>query len=142
MSKYEALTAYLLEQRQMSIPMTFEEIEVVTGVKLPPSASKHRAWWSNNPTNNVMTHAWLEAGYKTASVNMEGRKLVFLMFEGSEQTKPWPGASGNQLASGKNFDKGDAGVFLRISGVLKGTVTISSGVDLTSPIGEQWDAAE
>ena len=142
MSKYEPLTTYLSGKRLTSIPMTFEKIEGVVGVKLPPSAYNHRAWWSNNPTNNVMTYAWLKAGYKTASVDMEGRKLVFLMFEESEQTNPLPGASGKQRASGKSFDKADAGVFLRISGVLKGTVTISPGVDLTSPVGEQWDAAE
>ncbi len=29
--------------------MTFSEIEKVTGVKLPPKAQHHRAWWSNNP---------------------------------------------------------------------------------------------
>ncbi len=119
--------------------MTFEKIEGVVGVKLPPSAYNHRAWWSNNPTNNVMTNAWLKAGYKTASVNMGGQKLVF---KKSGQTGPLPKTMGKKLAHDKGFDKADTGFFLRISGILKGTVTISPGVDLTSPVGEQWDATE
>lgn len=139
MSKYESLTTYLSGKRQISIPMTFEKIEGVVGVKLPPSAYNHRAWWSNNPTNNVMTNAWLKAGYKTASVNMEGQKLVF---KKSGQIGPSPKTMGKKLAHDKGFDKADTGFFLRISGILKGTVTISPGVDLTSPVGEQWDAAE
>ena len=73
MSKYGSLTTYLSGKKQTSIPMTFKKIEGVLGAKLPPSAYNHRAWWSNNPTNNVMTHAWLKAGYKTASVDMEGQ---------------------------------------------------------------------
>lgn len=139
MSKYASLTTHLSEKRQISIPMTFEKIEEVVGFELPPSAYNHRAWWSNNPTNNVMTHAWLKAGYKTASVDMEGQKLVF---KKSGQIGPLPKAKGKKLAHDKSFDKAETGLFLRISGVLKGTVTVSPGVDLTSPVGEQWDAAE
>ena len=139
MSKYESLTTYLSAKRQTSILMTFEKIEGVLGTKLPPSAYNHRAWWSNNPTNNVMTHAWLRAGYKTASVDMEGQKL---MFKKSGHLGRLPKTMGKKPARGKGFDNADTGVFLRISGALKGTVTISPGVDLTLPVGEQWDAAE
>ncbi|MEA2936481.1 MAG: hypothetical protein QOD74_3127, partial [Variibacter sp.] len=57
--------------------MTFAEIERITGSKLPPKAQHQRAWWSNNPSNNVMTKVWLEAGYETERVDMAGRKLVF-----------------------------------------------------------------
>jgi antitoxin (DNA-binding transcriptional repressor) of toxin-antitoxin stability system len=57
--------------------MTFDDIEEVIGSRLPPRASTHRAWFSNNPTSNPMTRAWLAAGYKSADVDMAGRKLVF-----------------------------------------------------------------
>ena len=57
--------------------MTFDDIERVIGSKLPPRASTHRAWFSNNPTSNPMTRAWLAAGYKSADVDMAKRKLVF-----------------------------------------------------------------
>src|SRR6266446_9613022 len=77
MGKYEALGAFLREQRAQEVPLTFNEIEKITGVKLPPKAQHHRAWWSNNASNNVMTKVWLDAGFESAQVDMEGRKLVF-----------------------------------------------------------------
>jgi hypothetical protein len=57
--------------------MSFKEIEEVIGAPLPPSAFKHRAWWSNKPGNSVMTGAWLAAGYLSSDVDMAGRKLTF-----------------------------------------------------------------
>ena len=57
--------------------MGFKEIEAIIGCKLPPKASGYPAWWSNNPTNNPMTQAWLDAGYKSGSVNTKNRKLIF-----------------------------------------------------------------
>ena len=57
--------------------MTFEDIEEVIGATLPPSARKHRAWWSNNSTNSPMTLAWRAGGYESASVDMANGTLVF-----------------------------------------------------------------
>ena len=57
--------------------MTFDDLEEVIGSKLPPSASTHRAWFSNNPTSNPMTRAWLAAGYRSADVDLTKHKLVF-----------------------------------------------------------------
>ena len=71
------LMAHLRASGRASVPISFDKIERIVGVKLPPSAFKYRAWWSNNPTNSVITHAWLDVGYKTANVDMAGRKLVF-----------------------------------------------------------------
>ena len=65
MGKYESLGTFLREQRAQEVLLTFNEIEKITGVKLPPKAQHHRAWWSNNPSNNVMTKVWLEAGFET-----------------------------------------------------------------------------
>ena len=77
MGKYEPLGQFLRSQRTQEVPLTFREIEKITGVKLPPKAQHQRAWWSNNPNNNVMTKVWLAAGFESARVDMEGRKLVF-----------------------------------------------------------------
>ena len=57
--------------------MTFEDIEEVIGATLPPSARKHRAWWSNNSTNSPMTLAWRAGGYESTSVDMANGNLVF-----------------------------------------------------------------
>ena len=138
MSKYEPLTTYLHELEQTSLHMTFEEIEQVIGQELPPSAFRHRAWWSNNSTNNVMTDAWLAAGYSTVAVDMASRKL---MFRKSLPSEALPAIGAGQPEQAKACDASAPGMFSRIFGVLKGTVTLAPGTDLTSPVGEEWDAA-
>ena len=134
MSKYAPLTTHLRATGRASVPLSFDKIERIVGAKLPPSAFKHRAWWSNNPTNSVITHAWLEAGYKTAKVDMAGRKLVFRQYAKSEST---PEAVDDPEAQ----NGADTDYFSRIYGALQGTVTIHKDTDLTSPVGVEWDAA-
>jgi hypothetical protein len=77
MLKYQPLQDHLSRIWRDRYPITFEEIERIIGDKLPDSAYRHRAWWSNNPSNSVITYSWLKAGWKTEQVDMEGRKLVF-----------------------------------------------------------------
>ena len=76
MSKYEKLGTFLRAQHALELPMTFAEIESVIGYPLPRSA-RYAAWWSNHPSNNVMTRIWLAAGFKTEQVDVEKKKLVF-----------------------------------------------------------------
>ena len=107
--------------------MTFDEIANVIGAELPPSTLKYRALWSNNPTNHVMTRAWLEAGYKTEGVDMVGRTVVFRRV--TPDTPP-PGSSGTPRAplSGSRtpaYAKSHGGSFSDVFGALKGTVTIA-----------------
>lgn len=130
MSKYEPLTRFLAAQRTQEVPLTFAEIEQVLGFPLPGKASGIRAWWSNNPSNNVMTKAWLAAGYVTERVDMAGRRLVF------RRDRDAAVPEGNSSAGAK----GDPGFLERIRARLGGTVTIAPGVDLTEPTGEVWDA--
>jgi hypothetical protein len=77
MGRYDKLKHFLKNAKGANVDMTFAQIEGVLGRALPPSASKHRAWWSNNPDNNVMTKAWLEAGYQTIDVDMGARTVTF-----------------------------------------------------------------
>lgn len=117
MSKYEPLGAYLKKQGKERVPMTFAEIERVTGIKLPASALKHRPWWSNNPQNSVMTKVWLEAGFESEQVDMEKRKLVFKRVRA-------PRAAGAE---------GEEKPFHPAWGAMKGLIRIMPGVDLTQP---------
>lgn len=132
MSKYEPLTQFLSGRRDQEVPMTFAEIERVLGFSLPEKASGIRAWWSNNPSNNVMTKAWLAAGYVTERVDMGSRRLVFRRSEGTLTVADRSTRAGEAGRS--------VGFLDRIRSRLAGTVTIPEGVDITAPTGEVWDA--
>ena len=142
MSKYDLLGQYLKTQHASEVPMTFAEIERVVGTGLPPSAYRHRPWWSNNATNSVMTKVWLDAGYETSRVDIQARKLVFRriareakgisgMSEAHRDVEPAPGASNAPRRS-------------PLFGCMKGTFTIEPGYDLTSPMftDEEWKEIE
>ncbi len=125
MSKYQPLEQRLEIIGKEFIPMTFAEIEAVIDDDLPPSARKHRAWWSNNPSNSVITYSWLGAGYKTESVNLEEEKLVFRRDE-TLATKEIEMSNGTHP----------------LFGALKGQITITVDFDLTDPTGAEWEATK
>ena len=126
MGKYAPLKEFLTGQNQDYVPMTFAQIEKVLDLKLPPS-KQYPAWWSNNPSNNPMTREWLDAGFETMSVNIEGEKLVFRRVQRSAPPVVVSKSSGAGDA--------DAGAELRrhpIFGCMKGTLTLLPDVDLTN----------
>ena len=138
MSKYAALEAHLRQSGQDAVPMTFADIERVIGADLPPSAFKHRPWWSNNPSNSVITNSWLKAGYKTENVDMAGKKLVFVK---AAQYPPPPESGAPALRDAAPAPAAaEAGSFSSVFGALKGTVTIKPGTDLTAPVEADWEA--
>lgn len=122
MNKYEPLEKFLTRKGMSQIPMTFSDIESVIHDSLPPSARKHRAWWSNNPSNSVITYAWLAAGYKTSQVNLEAEQLVFIKDEPESLT--------NQAEQRHPA-----------FGCMKGIGVLADGVDLTEPADAEWGAA-
>jgi len=122
-AKYSALGDYLKHQRRDVVPMTFGEIEKITGAKLPAS-SRYRAWWSNNDFNSVLTKVWIEAGFKSEQVDMPARKLVFRRLR-----KP---ATANAAQSGGETP------FHPAYGFMKGLVRIMPGTDLTQPADPEW----
>ena len=140
MSKYEPLEDYLRERGDAEVPMTFGEIEEIIGDRLPPSALKHRPWWSNNPSNSVITYAWLRAGYKSAEVDMAGRKLVFRK-SGPDGPLSGAGDAGTPTVDPEAGEMPRQSIASRIADALKGTVTVKPGTDLTEPVDVEWDAA-
>lgn len=124
MGKYTRLGDFLRSQRTPEVPMTFAEIERIIGTKLPPNSPQYPAWWSNNPSNNVMTKVWLAAGFRTEQVDTKARKVVF------RRAKP-------------NVDEATAPIVKKVGqhpiiGALKGSVFIPEGVDLTEPADPEW----
>lgn len=129
--KYEPLHTFLVSQRTQEVPVAFSDIERLIDDRLPASAYRYRAWWSNNPSNSVITHAWLAAGYKTERVDMARQRLVF------RRARPRdPELTG---ADARPPTNGEA-VLKNIEALLGGTVQFRADIDLTAPTGEAWDA--
>jgi hypothetical protein len=115
MGKYEPLENFLKGQRAKRWRVAFREIEALLGFKLPPSAFKYPAWWSNDETGHSHAKAWLGAGWRTEEVDLAARKLTFARADSSQAvaSDPW--------------------------GCMAGTVTIMPGTDLTAP-SQEWNA--
>jgi hypothetical protein len=127
--KYEPLGTFLRGQRSEEVSLTFNEIEKITGVKLPPKAQHHRAWWSNNASNNVMTKVWLEAGYESARVDLTARKLVFRRVAKPPNREPSPPLTPAATKKGERHP---------IFGALKDITRLVPGLDLTEPADPEW----
>ncbi|WP_186387848.1 MULTISPECIES: hypothetical protein [unclassified Stappia] len=122
MRKYDPLGAYLKTRNIEQVPMTFAEIEKLIDDRLPASARRHRAWWSNNPSNSVITKVWLDAGYVTANVDLARERLTFR--RGRPPVSSAPAASPRRAG--------------RLYGCMKGTLTVAEGADLTMPADPDW----
>lgn len=140
MSKYDALGEHLRRQPGNEVPMTFAEIEKVVGHKLPRSAYEHRPWWSNNASNSVMTKVWLNAGFRSARVDMARKRLVF------ERMNRTHGVA----EEAEMFEQDEIAAAKEerhpMIGAMKGTFTIEPGWDLTKPALDkdelaEWDAS-
>jgi len=128
-SKYDALGSFLRRQSADEVPMSFGEIEKIVGTKLPRSAHAFRAWWSNNPLNSVLTKVWLDAGFRSARVDMTKRKLVFERvrnIRGTAEATKMFAANEGEIATAKTEPH-------PMIGAMKGTFTIEEGWDLTKP---------
>jgi hypothetical protein len=121
MSKYAQLGEYLKKQGSEYVPMTFAQIEKITGTKLPASA-RYRAWWSNNDFNSVLTKVWLDAGFKSEQVDMAARKLVFHRVRAARMSSESPRHH-------------------PALGAMKGLIRIVPGTDLTQPADPEWGAS-
>ena len=108
------------------MPVTFAEIEKITGRKLPAS-SRYRAWWSNNDFNSVLTKVWIEAGFKSEQVDMEKRKLMFRRIRAAASSTARSGAG----------EQGETS-FHPAYGAMKGLIRIMPGTDLTQPADPEW----
>jgi hypothetical protein len=138
MSSYQPLAQYLTQNGSDSILMTFQDVESVIGRKLPPSAYRHRPWWANEARGHSHAKAWLDAGYETEQVDMQGRKLVFrrrVSVQGGRGVAEAP----------REFARVENKIGRHpLIGAMKGTFTIEPGYDVTSPMYtvEEWAQIE
>jgi len=79
MAKYDPLANHLERTGLARVAMSFDEIDVLVG-GLPKSAREHQAWWqgesAESPTH-VQKRAWGAAGFRVASLDLGGRRVVF-----------------------------------------------------------------
>jgi hypothetical protein len=73
-NKYQKLEEYLRNSSKQTENLTYEDIERIIGTKLPSSAYKYRAWWSNSGQSHART--WSNASWKVSSVSI-GESVTF-----------------------------------------------------------------
>ena len=78
-SKYAALADWLQSQPGQidRIELSFDKIEEIIGSNLPASALKHRSWWSNDVQGHPHAQLWLDADWRTTSLNMTEQRVTF-----------------------------------------------------------------
>ena len=127
MSKYKPLERHLRASGKPRLALTFSQVEKILGIRLPASARRHPAWWSNNDRSHVQAQAWRVTGYRTEQVDISAEKLTFVA-----DSFPLPGPS--PALTGK-AERTSAALF----GSMKGTTIVMPEVDLTQPTAPEWD---
>jgi CBS domain-containing protein len=71
-SRYAPLAIWLqnVPLEEPSIVLSFNAVEKIIGDKLPASARKHRAWWSNYLEFSPQARQWWDAGWRVSTVRM------------------------------------------------------------------------
>lgn len=74
---YKTFTDYLRRQTATSIALTFDQIQRIIGMELPPTAFRWEAYWSNS-TSHPLAAAWLEAGWRRprGGLSLTGRQVT------------------------------------------------------------------
>lgn len=87
MSRYQPLADHL---RTLDTPRWnagFADIEAILGRPLPRSAYQYPAWWANQSGGHSQTAGWRDAGWKTADLDLAGKRVIFLK-ENKDRTSP------------------------------------------------------
>ncbi len=79
--KYGPLREFLSAQpeTEASLSLSFAEIEEIINDKLPPSAHKYSAWWSDDSTHS-QAWSWLAEGWKTKLCELRAQTVNFERF--------------------------------------------------------------
>lgn len=125
MSKYDSLAKHLARSNAPELVMTFAQLEEILGAPLPASARTHRPWWANSAHGHVQSKGWLDAGYQSERVDLEGQHLTFKKVQ-DVPTAPTPG------------DQPNAGRHPLI-GCMAGKAWLDPNYDFTAPTAPEWE---
>ena len=75
--KYTGLARLLEDESGDYITLSFADIEAALGFKLPPSARRYPAWWSNTEKGHTHARAWMRTGWRTGNVSVAGQRVSF-----------------------------------------------------------------
>jgi hypothetical protein len=76
MGKYTPLTDWLRKQPGKNVTLSFDQIEQIIGDSLPPNAREYLRGWDNT-SGSAINDSFLDAGWKTAMVDIENEKVKF-----------------------------------------------------------------
>jgi len=76
--KYRPLYDHLHRLTQDRWDAAFDEVEAVTGIRLPASARNHAAWWANEVATHSHARSWVAAGFRTTAVNLTREQVTFV----------------------------------------------------------------
>jgi hypothetical protein len=78
---YFPLERYLrdLPLDQQEVTISFEQIERILNVTLPPSAQQDQSWWGNQKQGTqVESIAWMDAGWMVDTVELTEKWVKFV----------------------------------------------------------------
>lgn len=86
-SRYAPLARLLqsLPPEEDKVEMSFEDLELLIGGRLPKYARQHRSWWANNSSSHVQSMQWLGAGWRVSAVSMANERVTFTRIKEREQ---------------------------------------------------------
>ncbi|MEO1254429.1 MAG: CBS domain-containing protein, partial [Bacteroidota bacterium] len=85
-SRYTPLGGYLKGHSKNAdkVRLTFAQVAAIIDDDLPPSAYKHRAWWTND-RNHTQANTWLDAGWRATYLNMNNETVTFVRSKEQDQ---------------------------------------------------------
>jgi DNA-binding transcriptional regulator YiaG len=124
-SRYFPLFERLKRGTEQEIVLSFAEIETLIGGNLPASARVAKAWWSNRE-GGAQAAAWMQAGYRIASLDLAGERVTFRKhrveyhFQQSGDTLVWDGEAIRALRTHMGLNQS---AFADVLGVRQQTVS-------------------
>ncbi|MCX8178015.1 MAG: FYVE zinc finger domain-containing protein [Candidatus Bathyarchaeota archaeon] len=77
-NKYDRLKNYLKFRSAFTdtVKLTLTQIDGIIGDNLPIEAYRQEEWWQND-SSKAHAKAWLQAGWKTAEINLKEKYVIF-----------------------------------------------------------------